>query len=136
MHICAYADLMRSEYNFSKAKRGPVVLVPRGTTRITIRLDEDVLAWFREQVHKAGRGSYQNLINDALRQHIGRAKKQTEADDVRRSSAPHGSPTASPAVLWRWRHVYDLGTNHCLVAGNRILFTGCETADFAGSERQ
>jgi uncharacterized protein (DUF4415 family) len=69
---------MRSDYDFSKAKRGPVVRVPKGKTRITIRLDEDVLAWFRKQVHKAGGGSYQNLINDALRQHIARAEEPLE----------------------------------------------------------
>jgi len=69
---------MRSEYDFSKAKRGPVVRVPKGKTRITIRLDDDVLAWFRKQVHKAGGGSYQNLINDALRQHISRADEPLE----------------------------------------------------------
>ena len=26
--------------------------------------------WFREQVHSAGGGNYQTLINEALRQHI------------------------------------------------------------------
>lgn len=36
--------------------------------RITIRLDADVLAWFRAQV--AGGGNYQTMINDALRAHI------------------------------------------------------------------
>jgi hypothetical protein len=58
---------MRKEYDFSKAKRGPVVPVPTGKTRITIRLDDDILAWFREQVHAAGGGNYQTLINQALR---------------------------------------------------------------------
>ena len=69
---------MRSEYDFSKAKRGPVVRDPTGKTRITIRLADDVLAWFRKHVHKAGGGSYQNLINDALRQHIARAEEPLE----------------------------------------------------------
>ncbi len=36
-------------------------------TRITIRIDDDVLEWFRRQVHKAGGGSYQTLMNNALR---------------------------------------------------------------------
>jgi uncharacterized protein (DUF4415 family) len=27
-------------------KRGPVIPVPKGKTRIVIRLDEDVIAWF------------------------------------------------------------------------------------------
>jgi uncharacterized protein (DUF4415 family) len=60
--------MMRKEYDFSRGKRGPVVPVPPGKTRITIRLDDDVLAWFRGQVHAAGGGNYQTLINQALRQ--------------------------------------------------------------------
>ncbi len=70
---------MKREYNFSKAKRGPVVPIPKGKTRITIRLDEDILAWFRQQVNRAGGGSYQTLINEALRQHIRRAQEPLEA---------------------------------------------------------
>jgi BrnA antitoxin of type II toxin-antitoxin system len=58
---------MKREYDFAKGKRGPVVAVPKGKTRITIRLDDDVLDWFRQQVHAAGGGSYQTLINSALR---------------------------------------------------------------------
>jgi len=69
---------MRKEYNFKNAKRGPVIRVPKGKTRITIRLDDDVLDWFREQVERAGGGSYQNLINDALRDHIRRADEPLE----------------------------------------------------------
>lgn len=61
---------MRKQYNFSKGKRGPVLRVPKGKTRITIRLDEDIVEWFRQQVHAAGGGNYQTLINDALRQHM------------------------------------------------------------------
>jgi uncharacterized protein (DUF4415 family) len=47
---------MNDEYNFSKARRGPVVKAPRGKTRITIRIDDDVLAWFKDQVNCAGGG--------------------------------------------------------------------------------
>lgn len=61
---------MRSEYDFSKATRGPVVAPVSGKTRITIRIDDDLLDWFRGQVHAAGGGSYQRLINDALRRHV------------------------------------------------------------------
>lgn len=69
---------MRKEYDFQKAKRGAVVPVPKGKTRITIRLDDDVLAWFRRQVDEAGGGNYQTLINDALRQHVERAREPLE----------------------------------------------------------
>lgn len=58
---------MRKEYDFSDARRGPVIPTPKGKTRITIRLDDDVLAWFKARVHATGGGNYQTLINDALR---------------------------------------------------------------------
>ena len=61
---------MNEEYDFSQGKRGAVESVPPGKTRITIRLDDDILAWFRALVHKRGGGNYQTLINDALRQHV------------------------------------------------------------------
>ena len=70
---------MKKEYNFSKGKRGAVVPVAKGKTRITIRIDEDILEWFRDQVDAAGGGSYQTLINDALREHI---KSQQEPIEV------------------------------------------------------
>jgi uncharacterized protein (DUF4415 family) len=69
---------MKREYDFSKARRGPVIPVPKGKTRVTIRLDEDVVKWFRDQVEAAGGGNYQSLINDALRQHIARAREPLE----------------------------------------------------------
>jgi uncharacterized protein (DUF4415 family) len=59
---------MKKEYDFSRAKRGPVLKTPPGKTRITIRLDDDILEWFRQQVHETGGGSYQTMINAALRQ--------------------------------------------------------------------
>lgn len=70
--------VMKREYDFSGAKCGPVVSVPKGKKRITIRLDEDVLEWFLEQVDRAGGGNYQSLINDALRQHIRQTREPLE----------------------------------------------------------
>jgi uncharacterized protein (DUF4415 family) len=70
---------MKKEYDFSKGKRGPVVRVPKGKTRITIRLDEDVLDWFRDQVDKAGGGNYQSLINQALRGFMDRSREPLES---------------------------------------------------------
>jgi len=61
---------MKKEYDFSRGKRGPVVPVALGKTRITIRLDSDVLEWFKDQVREAGGGNYQSLINAALREFI------------------------------------------------------------------
>ena len=61
---------MKSHYDFHNARRGAVVPAAPGKTRITIRLDEDILTWFRERVNEAGGGNYQTLINEALREHI------------------------------------------------------------------
>jgi uncharacterized protein (DUF4415 family) len=69
---------MKKRYDFRRGKRGPVVPVPAGKTRITIRLDDDVLAWFREQVHAAGGGNYQTLINLALRDFIADRREPLE----------------------------------------------------------
>src|SRR5947209_5399232 len=69
---------MKREYDFSKAKRGPVVKVPKGKTRITIRLDDDVLAWFQKQVDEAGGGNHQTLINSALRRYVEYAEESIE----------------------------------------------------------
>ena len=60
----------KESYDFSKGRRGAVVPVPPGKTRITIRIDTDVLDWFRQQVDAAGGGNYQTLINDVLRRHV------------------------------------------------------------------
>ena len=69
---------MKSEYNFSKGKRGAVVRAPKGKTRITIRIDDDILDWFRNQVEEAGGGNYQTLINAALREHINSQQESIE----------------------------------------------------------
>ncbi len=69
---------MEAEYDFSQGKRGAIDPTPPGKTRITIRLDDEVLAWFREQVHITGGGNYQTLINAALRQHIQQNREPLE----------------------------------------------------------
>ena len=69
---------MKKEYDFSKAKRGAVLPVSGDKVRITIRIDGDILEWFREQTHEAGGGSYQTAINRALRDHIASRKFDLE----------------------------------------------------------
>ena len=59
---------MKPEYDFSKGKRGAVIPLPAGKERITIRLDKDVLDWFRQQVIAQGGGNYQSNINQVLRE--------------------------------------------------------------------
>ena len=69
---------MKRGYDFSKGKRGAVVPTPPGKTRITIRLDNDILDWFRNAVDAQGGGSYQSMVNGALREHIQRRGEPIE----------------------------------------------------------
>ena len=73
---------MKEEYDFSQGKRGAIDRLPPGKTRITIRLDEDVVAWFREQANAMGGGNYQTLIIQALREHV--VHQQQPLEDVLR----------------------------------------------------
>jgi uncharacterized protein (DUF4415 family) len=61
---------MKKEYDFSEGKRGAVAPIAKRKTRITIRIDDDILEWFRNEVEEAGGGNYQTLINQALREYI------------------------------------------------------------------
>ena len=74
---------MKDKYDFSQGKRGAIDPMPRGKTRITIRIDDDVLDWFRGEVHAAGGGNYQTLINHALREYV-QSRKQPLEDILRR----------------------------------------------------
>lgn len=76
-------EVTKREYDFSKGKRGRVLEQPPGKTRITIRIDDDVLHWFREQAHAAGGGNYQTMINQALREFM-RAEYEPVENTVRR----------------------------------------------------
>ena len=60
------------DIEFSGAKRGAVVPTEPGKTKISIRLDNTVLDYFRRLVDKAGGGNYQTLINEALLEHVHR----------------------------------------------------------------
>lgn len=70
--------MMRKEYDFSKATRGAVAPADKGKTRITIRLDAEILDWFRDQVNQAGGGNYQTMINNALREYVRDRKEPIE----------------------------------------------------------
>jgi len=56
--------------DFSKGKRGAIIKTDPNKIRITIRLDGDLIEYFKKQVHDAGGGNYQTLLNDALRSYI------------------------------------------------------------------
>ncbi len=62
--------MVKEEYDFQKGKRGAIEPLPAGKTRITIRLDNDILDWFREEVNRMSGGNYQTLINQALREYV------------------------------------------------------------------
>jgi uncharacterized protein (DUF4415 family) len=69
---------MKKHYDFSKGVRGPILPIPPGKTRITIRIDDEILDWFRDKVNAAGGGNYQTLMNDALRDYIRRSDDEIE----------------------------------------------------------
>jgi len=69
---------VKKEYDFSRGKRGAIDPIPPGKTRITIRIDDDVLNWFRRQVHSRGGGNYQTMMNNALREFIQQHKESLE----------------------------------------------------------
>ncbi|HWQ36594.1 MAG TPA: BrnA antitoxin family protein [Blastocatellia bacterium] len=93
---------MKKEYNFSRGKRGAVIASAPGKTCITIRPDDEVLAWFRKQAHEAGGGNYQTLINEALREYISQRPETLEKvmrrivrEEIRRAvSKPAGKKVA------------------------------------------
>lgn len=69
---------MKQEYDFSQGKRGAIDKIPPGKTHTTIRLDDDIIEWFRERVHVMGGGNYQTLINNALRDHVQQRQEPLE----------------------------------------------------------
>ena len=69
---------MKEKYDFSKGKRGAVIPSTGKKVRITIRLDRDIIEWFRSKVEEQGGGNYQTMLNDALRKHMERQEKPLE----------------------------------------------------------
>jgi uncharacterized protein (DUF4415 family) len=69
---------MKDHYDFGNGKRGPIESAPPGKTRITIRVDNDVLDWFRAEVNAAGGGNYQTLINSALKEYVQNRREPLE----------------------------------------------------------
>jgi len=87
------------DIDFSKAKRGPVIAVEPGKTKISIRVDNTIIEYFREQVERAGTGNYQTLMNDAL---VAFIQQRSVIDAVRlvvreEMSAPRAKPRQARA---------------------------------------
>ena len=73
---------MRKEYDFSRAKRRAVIS-QKGKSRISIYLDDRVIEEFRKRAEVAGRG-YQTMINDALREYLGKSARPLDVETLRR----------------------------------------------------
>ena len=69
---------MKKHYDFSKGVRGAIDPLPPGKSRITIRIDDEILDWFRDKADEQGGGSYQTMINDALWDYIRRRDEAIE----------------------------------------------------------
>ena len=92
------------DIDFSRATRGAVVKPEPGKTKISIRLDNTVIEFFRTSVDRAGGGNYQTLINDALREHIHRRSTlDAVRQAVREELAPYSDTPGSTSRLQRRR---------------------------------
>jgi hypothetical protein len=88
---------MRAEYDFSKGKRGAAI-PQKGKTRISIFIDNAVLAAFRARAEKASTG-YQTMMNEALRQYLSEAEQpitETILRNVLREEIPEYLTRAGP----------------------------------------
>jgi len=52
---------MKAKYDFNKGMRGAVIPTSGKKVRITIRLDRDIVNWFRSKVEEQGGGNYQTM---------------------------------------------------------------------------
>ena len=79
------------DVDFSGGKRGPVIRPEPGKTKISIRLDNTVVDYFRGVVDQAGGGNYQTLINEALLEHVHRRSTLDVVRQVAREElVPYG----------------------------------------------
>jgi uncharacterized protein (DUF4415 family) len=69
---------MKAKYDFSKGRRGAVIPTSGNKVRITIRLDRDIIDWFRTKVEEHGGGNYQTMINDTLRKYMDQQEQPLE----------------------------------------------------------
>lgn len=69
---------MKTKYDFKDGKRGAVLPTDSKKVRITIRLDRDIVDWFRSKVEEQGGGNYQSMMNDALHAHMERQEQPIE----------------------------------------------------------
>ena len=90
------------DIDFAEARRGAVVMAEPGKTKISIRLDNAILTYFRGLVDNAGGGNYQTLINDALLEYVHRRSTlEVVRQAVREELAPFGMSQGSKSALQR-----------------------------------
>ena len=90
------------DIDFSRARRGPAIRPEPGKTKISIRLDNTVLEYFRAVVDKAGGGNYQTLINEALLEYVHRRSTlDIVRQVVREELAPYGGSRGSNSAVHR-----------------------------------
>ena len=84
------------DIDFARARRGAVVKAEPGKTKISIRLDNTVIEFFRAAVDRSGGGNYQTLINDALLEYIHRRSTLEDVRQVvREELAPYGAAVSN-----------------------------------------
>jgi uncharacterized protein (DUF4415 family) len=84
---------MKKEYHFARGRRAVLGAPPR-KVRVTMRIDDDILQWFRAQVHKAGGGNYQTAMNGALR-------RAMESSEGHVSAKEHSGPRTLTALMFK-----------------------------------
>ena len=75
---------MKVKYDFSNGKRSAVAHSSGNKVRTTIRLDRDIVDWFRSKVEEQGGGNYQSMLNAALRTYIERHEQPPLEEVIRR----------------------------------------------------
>lgn len=73
---------MKVEYDFSKGER-KAILPSKGKTRITIYIDDAILAEFRTRAAFFGTG-YQTMINEALKEYLHKTSETPLTESVLR----------------------------------------------------
>ena len=90
------------DIDFSHAKRGPVIKPEPGKAKISIRLDNAVIEYFRKMVEAKGAGNYQTLINEAL---VAYMHQNSMLDAVRQVVREELSPTQAKPPRAKARRV-------------------------------
>ena len=61
---------MKKKEHSSLGRKEQGKTAPSRKARITIRLDSEIIEWFRRRAEAAGGGNYQTMINETLRQYV------------------------------------------------------------------